>query len=205
MAFGPDGRLWIAAGELVGWDGRGQDLPIPVASGPGDATHPTSLAVDGSLLAAGLSSGHVLLADSRDGRELRRLKPFNQEVASVGLGTDARIIVGSPLGEVRAIHAETGEVTLSLPAAHHDAVTAVAPGPRGWFATGSRDRTVKVWDPSGQLVMTLPQARPVRRVFWAEDGSSLTILAEGERGLRRWDLSVIKSELDGMGIEPALP
>jgi WD40 repeat protein len=94
---------------------------------------------------------------------------------------------------------------LDLPGAHRAAVTAVTVGPRGWFVTGSRDRTVKVWDPTGRPVLTLPQTRPVRRVFWSEDGNALTILAEGERGLRRWDLAALKAELGAIGLDPALP
>jgi WD40 repeat protein len=204
LSFGPGGRLWIVAGDLVGWNPLEPDLCVRVATGPDDAAHSTSLAVVGSLLVAGLSDGAVLLADSCNGRELRRWRLFNQQVTAVDLAKD-RIVAGSNLGEVRIINPETGEVVIDRPSAHRDAVTAIAIGPHGWFVTGSRDHTVKLWDPAGQLVLTLPQTRAVRRVFWSADGSELTILAEGERGLRRWCITELRASLRELGIESALP
>jgi hypothetical protein len=37
------------------------------------------------------------------------------------------------------------------------------------------------------------------------DGKTLTLLAEGERGLRRWHLDRIRDELAALGLDPGLP
>ena len=84
-------------------------------------------------------------------------------------------------------------------------MTAAAVGPGGWSVTGSRDQAVKVWDASGQLVLTLPQARGVRRVFLSADGRTLDALADGERGLRRWDLNELRAGLVRLCLDPGLP
>lgn len=97
------------------------------------------------------------------------------------------------------------QVVASRPAAHAGPIEAIAIGPGGWFATGSQDRTVRVWSPQGTTVLTLPQARKVRRIFWSVDGRELLILAQNEMGLRRWHFDELKKELARLGIEPALP
>jgi hypothetical protein len=51
----------------------------------------------------------------------------------------------------------------------------------------------------------LTQSRPVRRVFLSADGRTLTILAEGERGVRRWRLDHLRTDLAALGLDAVMP
>ena len=113
------------------------------------------------------------------------------------------IVVGTEAGDVMVLRSD--QVVASRNAAHAEPVEAIAVGPGGWFSTGSRDRTVRVWSPDGTPVLTLPQTRKIQRIFWSEDGQKLLILAEKEMGLRRWHLDELKKQLAALGIDPGLP
>jgi WD40 repeat protein len=155
---------------------------------------------------AGRADGVVCRHPAAGGDPDRMVAAFTAGVAGITRSADGtRVLAGSAAGGVKVLDAETGRVDLDLPAAHRDAVQGLAFLPGGWFATGSRDRTVKVWDAAGRLVLLLPQTRPVRRLFPSADGTALTVLAEGERGLRRWDMTALKAGLADLGIDPALP
>ncbi|HEY8504587.1 MAG TPA: hypothetical protein VIL46_08390, partial [Gemmataceae bacterium] len=110
--------------------------------------------------------------------------------------------VGGDRGELWMVNPATGEVVADLPKAHRDAVHTATFSPGGLLATGSRDRTVRLWGEDGALVLTLWLGRPVRRVRFADDGRTLTVLLEGERGLRRFHLERLHRDLSGLGIDP---
>lgn len=114
-----------------------------------------------------------------------------------------RVVVGTQLGEIKIVRSDG--VVFAEKRAHSGPVEAIAIGPSGWIATGAMDRTVRIWTPEGKLILTLLQNRPVRRVFWSENGHQLLILAEKELGVRRWHLDELKMKLAEIGIEPALP
>ncbi|MBN9524035.1 PD40 domain-containing protein, partial [bacterium] len=193
----PAGRIWSVSGEGL----RVCDPPDPTAAhtpaeGMYDCVAPGARAVW-----AGRTDGVVCRHPAAGGAPVAMYPAFSVAVAGVAQSPDGRTVVaGSVTGAVVALQADTGEVVASLPAAHRDAVPAVAALPNGWFATGSRDRTVKVWKPGGELYLTLVQTRPVRRLFASQDGAGLTVLAEGERGLRRWNLVRLQAEFGALGL-----
>jgi WD40 repeat protein len=206
LHFGPDRRLWVAAESFVGWGSDGSELRVSLTGRESIPPRPVSLAAGPSAVLAGRSDGAVSRIDPTTGAVDYTVEVFENPVTGIGLSGDgARAVAGSASGAVRVFRADTGELLIDRPTAHRDAVTAVAFGPGGWFATGSRDRLVKIWDPTGREVLTLPQTRPVRRVFWSADGRTLTTLAEGERGLRRWDLAALKTAISETGLDPMLP
>jgi WD40 repeat protein len=84
-------------------------------------------------------------------------------------------------------------------------VRSAAYGPGGWFATGSADRTVKLWDAAGRPVLTLRTGGGVRKVAVSTDGQLLTVLVDGERAVRRWRLDHLRNELTALGLELGLP
>jgi WD40 repeat protein len=62
--------------------------------------------------------------------------------------------------------------------AHTGTVTAIAWSPDGtYLATGSADKTVKIWDSKRNLVKTLNFDNPVTSLSWSSDGKRLAIAA----------------------------
>ena len=114
-----------------------------------------------------------------------------------------RAVAGGERGEVRLLDLGTGAVT-DLPDAHRAAVTSVAHGPR-LVVTGSADRRVRLWTPGGEPIATLRMPGPVRKVLLSADESSLLVLVEGERAVRRWRLDALFREWEALGLGTGLP
>jgi eukaryotic-like serine/threonine-protein kinase len=205
MAFTTDSRLWLAADQIIGWTPGGPDIRIALAgTDPTFPPQPVCLAVSQDTVLAGRTDGALSLVDSATGVLRRTIPVFDTPLTGLGIRDDIAV-AGSALGPVKVVRLASAVTVLDLPNAHRDVVTAVAVGPGGWFATGSRDRAVKVWSAAGELVFTLAQTRPVKRLFWAPDGQILTIAVEGDRGLRRWDLAALKTGFEKLGLRPDLP
>jgi WD40 repeat protein len=151
---------------------------------------------------AGRDDGAVCRHRPTGGPPDRTHRVFETAVVGVARSADGRrVAAGDATGVVRVVDADSGRVVVGLSAAHRDGVPAVAFLLGGGLVTGSRDQTVKLWDASGREVLTLPQTGPVRRVFASADGTTLTLLAEGERGLRRWHLDRLRAELAELGLD----
>ena len=207
LRFGPGDRLWVVAGDgVTSWSeagGRDRTFAHPDAA---RGVRYRCVAPGRGVVLAGRSDGAIDRLPAGGGPPAASYPVLTGRVTAVGLRADERLAaVGGAAGEVKLVRPETGEVIVDLPDAHRDAVQSVAFGPGGWFATGSRDRTVRVWDAAGRLVLALPQTRPVARVFVSADGRTLTVLAEGERGLRRWRLDHLREGLAGLGLDLEFP
>lgn len=193
----PAGRVWSAGGEGL----RVCDPPDPASAHTPPVGMYDCVAPGGRAVWAGRTDGAVCRHGPTGGPPEALYPVFRAAVAGVAQSADGRTVVaGSVAGGVAVLRGDTGEVLAALPAAHADAVPAVAALPNGWFASGSRDRTVKVWKPGGELYVTLGQTRPVRRLFARAGGQDLTLLGEGERGLRRWDLARLRAALADLGV-----
>jgi WD40 repeat protein len=206
MRFGPGGRLWLAGvGGLLGWREGAPDVRADVPRGA--RVRPVRcLAAGRGLLLAGGADGRVYRFSPAGGRPTAEYPVFPVPISALALAADESVAVaGSEEGGVRVIELPGGRVLVDLPGAHRDEVTAAAVRPGGWFATGSRDKAVKLWNRSGDLVLSVNQTRPAHRVFVSSDGQTLTTLAAGERGLRRWDLVAQRRELAALGLDPGLP
>ena len=199
IRFTPRETLWGIGGSFALIQKKGGIEKI-VSTGDGDAGV-ASLAVGDEYSLVGLTDG-VVVRFSSEGELIHSDQISATSISGLAQGKD-RDIVGTAAGDLFILHSDGRKQ--SIPQAHTDFIWAIAIGPQGWFATGSGDREVRIWDSTGNLVLTLPQTRPVRRVFWSADGHTLTILAEGERGLRRWDLKALKSEFATYGLESGLP
>src|SRR5262249_42896523 len=90
--------------------------------------------------------------------------------------------------------------------AHEDAVEALAFSPDGaMFATGSKDRTVRLWQLEADSVrelLTLPSSTgPVSALAFHPNGDKLAVLVQGERVLRVWHLDRLRKRLGSMGLD----
>jgi WD40 repeat protein len=88
--------------------------------------------------------------------------------------------------------------------AHQHTVEAVTFSPDGQLlATGSRDRTVRLWLRTGnnlEELLTLRQPGPVIGMRFHPDGQQLAVLVQGEKAVRVWHLDRLRKRLDQMGL-----
>jgi WD40 repeat protein len=207
VRFGPDGSLWAAAGhEVLAFALPGWRALARWANGPADRR-------DG-LVYCTVAPGRVwVLAGRRDGRVFL-LDPAARHhatwtvgdmlVSALALDEAAGLAVaGDESGLVKVFRVPSGEVAADIPLAHRDAVEAAAFAPGGQlFATGGRDRTIRLWQADGKPVLTFRATAPVTMLAFTPDGQDLIALAAGERGVRRWRLGRLAERLRDLGIEP---
>jgi WD40 repeat protein len=105
---------------------------------------------DGSLLAAGVRFGRVVVWDAKTGRERTVLSGHPGDVWSVAFSPDGRTLAAGcgdwdGPGEVRLYDTAKGTARATL--RHTGEVLGIAFSPDGKrLAAGARDRTVKVWE-----------------------------------------------------------
>ncbi len=195
LRFSSAGQLWAAGADMVvTWPDGVHEVSIP-RSGV------RSFVIHGECALVGYDDG-LITCHSASGELIRSHHPTTEPIMGLAQEGDL-VIAGTASGDLLMMRGDQSPQTISR--AHDDAIWAVSIGPRGWFATGASDRLVKVRDDRGQPVLTLPQTRPVRRLFWSADGHTLSVLAEGERGIRRWRLDRLRSEIADLGIDCSLP
>lgn len=190
IRFDPQGRLW-AIGDRGLWTGL--DGQIEIVTLPDSAL---SLAVGDWGAVVGMDNG-FLARCAPDGRLQDIHQVSKQSVTALAAG-GRKTIAGTSEGTIVLVEADKS--IRAIQNAHNDQIWAVAMGTNGWFATGGADRVVRLWNQSGELILELPQTRPVRRIVWSTEDSTLTILAEGERGARQWKLNLLIDELSELGL-----
>jgi WD40 repeat protein len=208
VSFGPDGRLWAAAGprvlayelpegkQVAGWDNSFSETLTGLSAVWG-------LAVGRHRVLAGGRDGTLRLLRAADGSLEAAWPASAGPIHSVALSADETLAaVGTARGEVRLLRLPDGHV-LFEGSPHGDSVVAVAfAGAR--LASGSRDRTVKLWDcgPGGMTeYLTFRTAGPVRSLAFTPDGANLAILLERERAVRVWRLGRLRERFVQLGID----
>jgi WD40 repeat protein/tRNA A-37 threonylcarbamoyl transferase component Bud32 len=195
IRYSPDGTRWAVGGDsLYIW--RRERSQVVSAGGT-----VTSFTVAYGYCLVGRADGSVVRF-SADGELLSTLVVSSAAITALARDGE-RIIAGTASGDVVVVAPNAPPRT--LPQAHDDSIGALAAGPHGWIATGSADRDVRIWNAAGDVLLNLPQTRKVRRLFWSADDPTLIVLAEGERGLRRWHLQRLKSILEQLGSDSGLP
>lgn len=85
--------------------------------------------------------------------------------------------------------------------AHTAAVTGVGVADSGLVASGSADRTVRLWTPAGVPILTLRFHAAVRKVVLTPDGRDLFVLVAGDRAVRRWRLDRLAEGMSNIGLD----
>jgi WD40 repeat protein/tRNA A-37 threonylcarbamoyl transferase component Bud32 len=208
LAFGPDGRVWAAAGHkirafaLPGWRESARWANSQEDEDAGRVF--ITVAPGATCVLAGRRDGKVFQFDPAGGLHARWSVGGDLPVSALALHEPAGIVAaGDEAGRVRIFHVPTGNILADLPQAHRDAIGAAALSPDGQLlSTGGRDRAIRLWRRDGTAVLTLPTLGSVIMLAFSPGGEELFALVDGERGVRRWHLGRLAVRLRDLGIEP---
>jgi hypothetical protein len=127
-------------------------------------------------------------------------------VGSVALdAAETFAAAGTDKGELRLLRVPSGEVAAGV-RAHRDPITALSFG-GGLLASGSRDRTVRLWRCEGGRLDPLLDLRlpgPVRSLAFHPDAVRLFVLLEREPAVRVFHLDRLRARLESLGLGAGL-
>ena len=203
----PDGRLASGSSDrtIRLWD---LNTGAETAQLQGHTGQVAALGVlrDGRL-ASGSSDRTIRLWDLNTGAETARLQGHTGQVAALCVLRDGRLASGSSDCTIRLWYLKTGVETARLqlntgPASpwtleeHTEWVTTLCALPDGRLASGSPDRTIRLWDlnTGAETARLQGHTGPVAALCMLPDGrlasgSSNNTLGSSDRTIRLWDLN----------------
>jgi len=208
LSFGPDGRLWGAWTDQVRvWNpASGKQL---LGWCHGLAGHLSGLAAIYSVsagsqwAAAGGRDGQVHIFHAANASRTTGAIACQAPVRAVAVNSDETLLTAaSEKGELCLLSVPDGAIQ-ARGTPHQDRVEALSWSSSGLLASGSRDRTVKLWSCAGgrlRELLTLPQPGPVRWLAFHPDGARLFVVLDRDRAVRVWHLDHLFARLTEMGL-----
>lgn len=148
-----------------------------------------ALSSDGKLLAAGTTTGEVLLRQANTLTPLFLCPGHGDDIRSVAFSPDSRLLAsGSEDQTIRLWNTATGSLFRTLHG-HTNYVRSVTFNPAGnMLASGSEDRAIRLWDyMTGQCIHVLEEHSDiVRSVAFSPDGNMLAS-GSNDQTIRLWD------------------
>ncbi len=146
---------------------------------------------DGTLLAAGTTTGDLSVWQVQDGRCSRRYTEHTGWVTSIAWSPDGSLLVSGSADETIRVWSLRDTESCAVWRGHTGWITSVAFHPNGLLvASGSNDQTIRLWqEATGTTVQTLQGHHgPVNCVTFSPDG---TLLASGSDDctIRLWETS----------------
>jgi WD40 repeat protein len=140
-----------------------------------------SFCSSGRLLAIGCHDHSVVLLESESGISKGTLTGHSRPVTVLSfVGSDTSFVSGSIDQSIRIWNYEQATVVRSL-TNHTQPVTSLAVRPKTgealpMIATGSEDKTVRLWQPTiGRMVRFQRMTSPVTALAWTKDGNAIVV------------------------------
>ncbi|MBL9147306.1 MAG: hypothetical protein JNM94_01295 [Phycisphaerae bacterium] len=131
----------------------GAEEPVAKLTKHTDWVTAVAFSPDAALLASADRAGGIFLWEAETLAPYLALAPHAARVTALDWSADGNLLVSaSEDGKIRIHDANDGHVVREW-AAHEGGVTAMTLTPDGKVASGGRDRTVRVWNPDGSLVV----------------------------------------------------
>jgi len=188
-AFGPHGRIFLAAGGNENgnfWTADGRKI-TPLRR-PMQGFFSMAFSGDERRLAAGSAFGTIALIDVETGADIYQSNAHRSVISSLAFSADnRRIISGSWDRTARISDAATGRELIRTP--HMGSVNCVAFSPDGTLAlSGGQDRTVRLWDAATGVDKQVfrGHAGSVRTVAFSRDGRRVFTATENREAML-WD------------------
>ena len=177
VVLSSDGRQALTAsldGTARLWDAESGAL-VRTFSGHDDWVFDADFAPDGTAIATASQDGTVRLWSVATGR-VEATFAHPERVNAVEFTGDGRSVATACHDGVLRIFRPGKRDPVRQYHGHEGAVWTVASTPTGSrVATGSDDRTVRLWDASGRFAPEVPVQSAVRAAAWARDGRLLAI------------------------------
>ena len=158
LAYSPDGTRLAIASSIGIWLYDTETLKEVdlLTEHTGEVTS-VAYSPDGSMLASGSEDKTVRVRDANTGKQKFPPLLHKHAVDSVKFSPDAALLASMSSREVQIWAADTGAKKHTL-TGHTDAVTSIAFSPDGnALATGSKDRTMRIWDISDRRAVAHDQ------------------------------------------------
>ncbi len=190
LAFAPLGQAVVTGSHdrtLRIWSTDDGSMRQQLA-GHGRPVTSATFSPKGDWLVSGAEDGTIRLWDSHTGSLVRSFQGDSRGVLSVAVSPDGTILAfGEERGDVQLLKSNTGDLLARL-VGHVRGVRSLAFGPNGKLASGSLDRSVRLWSvPEGRMLHLLEgHADRVEAVALAPTGR---LLASGsmDHTICLWD------------------
>jgi WD40 repeat protein len=163
---------------------------------------PQCVAAGRCWVAAGGENGRVYLLRGRDATLAAWPQVADSPVRSIALHPgEGLVAAGTDQGGLYLLRLPAGEV-VAQSSRHRDGVAAMAFSGSGLLASGSRDRTVRLWRCEGGAlheVLSLPMPGVVRWLGFHPDRVRLFVLLDGEGAVRVYHLDRLRRQLTELG------
>jgi WD40 repeat protein/uncharacterized caspase-like protein len=203
ITFSPDGKLLISGSEdktIKIWNLTKQPKLIKTLTGHTDSIKAVTVSPDGKLIASAGYDNTIKLWNIQ-GELLQTIEAHN--LAITALSFSPNILKGKNYTLASASWDNTADIwsikdlgksskLLYTLTGHQDGVTTVNFNANGTvLATGSGDRTIKLWNPeTGELIKTLRgHTSQINSLAFSGDGQSI-ISGESQQGLFWWNLNL---------------